>query len=129
MFNPWTTTFNLYTRDSYRNVTITAYRILHYYTLLLYIYTSLLLRFTSPNGAKFSRDYFTNSWKSGIDFIGFGVHWIPSSKQERRYPVYRISLRNISLRHREKVYRERLNNFLCAFSKRSSGCPTESQFF
>lgn len=35
---------------------------------------SLLFRFTSPNGAKFSRDYFTNSWKSGIDFIGFGVH-------------------------------------------------------
>lgn len=29
----------------------------------------------------------------------------------------------------ERKFTERLNNFLCAFSKRSSGCPTESQFF
>lgn len=44
------------------------------FTTLLYIITIYIHISSVSIRAKFSRDYFTNGWKSEIDFVGFRVH-------------------------------------------------------
>lgn len=90
MFNLRRTMFDLYTRDSYRNVILQ-----HYYTLLLYIYTSLLSRLgQSFRGIILQMVGNRRSISSDSEFIEF----LRQSEGEKE-----ISLRNISLRHKGKL--------------------------
>lgn len=86
--------------------------IIHYYYIYIHISSVSI-------GAKFSRDYFTNGWKSEIDFVGFRVHWIPSSKRRREGD---IPSKYILTPQRETLERN------STISKRLNCCSTGLQF-